>query len=73
MRSRGDDRSSRAVDLSLDPRRRRQRSADRPEAGEICAKGPQVMAGYWQRPEDTANVMTADGYFRTGDIGVIGR
>jgi long-chain acyl-CoA synthetase len=41
------------------------------EAGEICAKGPQVMAGYWQRPEDTANVMTADGYFRTGDIGVM--
>jgi long-chain acyl-CoA synthetase len=41
------------------------------EAGEICAKGPQVMAGYWNRPEDTANVMTADGYFRTGDIGVM--
>jgi long-chain acyl-CoA synthetase len=41
------------------------------EAGEICAKGPQVMAGYWNRPEETANVMTADGYFRTGDIGVM--
>ncbi len=41
------------------------------EPGEICAKGPQVMAGYWQRPEETANVMTADGYFRTGDIGVM--
>lgn len=41
------------------------------EAGEICAKGPQVMAGYWNRPEDTASVMTADGYFRTGDIGVM--
>ena len=41
------------------------------EAGEICAKGPQVMAGYWQRPEETANVMTADGFFRTGDIGVM--
>ncbi|THD61208.1 MAG: long-chain fatty acid--CoA ligase [Bradyrhizobium sp.] len=40
-------------------------------AGEICAKGPQVMAGYWNRPEETANVMTADGYFRTGDIGVM--
>jgi len=39
--------------------------------GEICAKGPQVMAGYWNRPEETANVMTADGYFRTGDIGVM--
>jgi long-chain acyl-CoA synthetase len=41
------------------------------EAGEICAKGPQVMSGYWNRPEETANVMTADGYFRTGDIGVM--
>ncbi len=40
-------------------------------AGEICAKGPQVMTGYWKRPEETANVMTADGYFRTGDIGVM--
>ena len=41
------------------------------EAGEICAKGPQVMTGYWNRPEETANVMTSDGYFRTGDIGVM--
>ena len=41
------------------------------QPGEICAKGPQVMAGYWNRPEETANVMTADGYFRTGDIGVM--
>ncbi|MBI3700956.1 MAG: long-chain fatty acid--CoA ligase [Afipia sp.] len=41
------------------------------EAGEICAKGPQVMAGYWQRPEETAKVMTSDGYFRTGDIGIM--
>jgi long-chain acyl-CoA synthetase len=41
------------------------------EAGEICAKGPQVMAGYWNRPDETAKVMTADGYFRTGDIGMM--
>ena len=41
------------------------------QPGEICAKGPQVMAGYWNRPEETANVMTKDGYFRTGDIGVM--
>src|SRR6266702_3856161 len=41
------------------------------QPGEICAKGPQVMAGYWNRPEETANVMAADGYFRTGDIGVV--
>jgi long-chain acyl-CoA synthetase len=40
-------------------------------AGEICARGPQVMAGYWQRPEETARVMTADGFFRTGDIGIM--
>jgi long-chain acyl-CoA synthetase len=41
------------------------------QPGEICAKGPQVMAGYWNRPEETASVMTADGFFRTGDIGVM--
>ena len=39
------------------------------EDGEICIKGPQVMQGYWNRPEETAKVMTDDGYFRTGDIG----
>jgi long-chain acyl-CoA synthetase len=41
------------------------------EQGEICARGPQVMPGYWQRPEETAKVMTKDGFFRTGDIGVM--
>jgi long-chain acyl-CoA synthetase len=41
------------------------------EAGEICGKGPQVMAGYWNRPDETALVMTSDGFFRTGDIGVM--
>ena len=40
-------------------------------AGEIAIRGPQVMAGYWQRPDETAQVMTADGYFRTGDIGLV--
>ena len=39
--------------------------------GEIAIRGPQVMAGYWQRPDETAKVMTADGFFRTGDIGVM--
>jgi long-chain acyl-CoA synthetase len=39
------------------------------QIGEICIKGPQVMKGYWQRPDETAKVMTADGYLRTGDIG----
>ena len=39
--------------------------------GEIAIKGPQVMAGYWQRPDETAKVMTEDGYFKTGDVGVM--
>jgi long-chain acyl-CoA synthetase len=41
------------------------------ERGEICIRGPQVMAGYWNKPEETANVMYADGYFKSGDIGVM--
>ncbi|AVS97047.1 long-chain-fatty-acid--CoA ligase [Paracidovorax avenae] len=40
-------------------------------AGEIVIHGPQVMAGYWQRPDETAKVMTEDGYFKTGDIGTM--
>jgi long-chain acyl-CoA synthetase len=41
------------------------------QAGEIAIKGPQVMAGYWQRPDETAKVMTPDGYFKSGDIGTM--
>jgi long-chain acyl-CoA synthetase len=41
------------------------------ETGEICIAGPQVMKGYWNRPDETAKVMTADGAFRTGDIGIL--
>lgn len=41
------------------------------QAGEIAIKGPQVMAGYWQRPDETDKVMTPDGYFKSGDIGTI--
>jgi long-chain acyl-CoA synthetase len=41
------------------------------ERGELCVKGPQVMAGYWQRPDETARVTTQDGYFRTGDVAMI--
>jgi len=41
------------------------------QPGEICIRGPQVMAGYWNRPDETAKVMTADGFFMTGDIGVM--
>ena len=40
------------------------------QAGEIAIKGPQVMAGYWQRPDETARCMTLDGYFKSGDIGI---
>ena len=41
------------------------------ERGEICARGPQVMVGYWNRPDETVKVMTTDGFFRTGDIGIM--
>ncbi|MBC7468358.1 MAG: long-chain-fatty-acid--CoA ligase [Ramlibacter sp.] len=41
------------------------------QPGEIAIKGPQVMAGYWQRPDETAKVMTADGWFKSGDIGTM--
>jgi long-chain acyl-CoA synthetase len=41
------------------------------QPGEVCIRGPQVMAGYWNRPDETAKVMTPDGYFKSGDIGVI--
>ena len=41
------------------------------KTGEICIKGPQVMAGYWQRPDETAKVMTADGFLMSGDIGIM--
>jgi long-chain acyl-CoA synthetase len=49
--------------------------AERPvplgQPGEIAIRGPQVMAGYWQRPDETAKVMTADGFFKSGDIGIM--
>jgi long-chain acyl-CoA synthetase len=41
------------------------------QVGEIAIKGPQVMAGYWQRPDETAKVMTPDGYFKSGDVGMM--
>jgi long-chain acyl-CoA synthetase len=41
------------------------------ERGEIAIRGPQVMAGYWQRPDETAKVMTDDGFFKSGDIGIM--
>ncbi len=41
------------------------------QKGEICIRGPQLMAGYWNRPEETAKAMTEDGFFKSGDIGVM--
>ncbi len=41
------------------------------DVGEICIRGPQVMAGYWQRPEETAKVMSEDSFFRSGDMGLM--
>jgi long-chain acyl-CoA synthetase len=41
------------------------------EAGELCAKGPQIMQGYWQRPDETAKTITEDGWLLTGDIATI--
>jgi long-chain acyl-CoA synthetase len=41
------------------------------QTGEIGIRGPQVMAGYWNRPDETAKVMTADGYFKSGDVGIM--
>ncbi len=43
------------------------------EAGEIAIRGPMVMRGYWQRDDETANVMTADGFFKSGDVGIMDR
>ena len=73
-RYRGMDRHHRlavALDRHFDPRRCRAMSCHPARSGEICARGPQVMPGYWQRPDETANAMTSDGFFRTGDIGVM--
>ncbi|EKF16962.1 long-chain-fatty-acid--CoA ligase [Nitratireductor pacificus] len=58
---------------STDVTIRNEKGKDLPfgEVGEICIRGPQVMAGYWNRPDETAKVMTGDGYFKSGDMGTM--
>jgi len=60
-----------STDISLRDEDGREVGFDEP--GELCARGPQIMQGYWRRPEETAEAMTEDGYFRTGDIATVDR
>lgn len=60
-----------STELSIRDDEDRERGIGPGEIGEICIRGPQVMRGYWQQPEETAKVMTEDGYLRTGDIGYV--
>ena len=58
-----------STDISL--RNKEGKEVEPGERGELCAKGPQVMKGYWRREDATAACMTDDGYFRTGDIAIM--
>ena len=65
------DRLPAALHRGLDPRRRRQAGARRASPARSACAGPQVMRGYWNRPDETARAMTPDGFFRTGDVAVM--
>jgi long-chain acyl-CoA synthetase len=58
-----------STDISIRDEEGRELPVDTP--GELCVRGPQVMKGYWNRPDETARVMTPDGYLRTGDVAAI--
>ncbi len=58
-----------STDISIRDEDGRELPVDTP--GELCVRGPQVMKGYWNRPDETARVMTPDGYLRTGDVAAI--
>ena len=60
-----------STELSIRDDDNRELGIGQDQVGEICIRGPQVMRGYWQRPDETAKVMTEDGYLRTGDIGYV--
>lgn len=60
-----------STDLSIRDDEDRELGVGKDAVGEICIRGPQVMRGYWNRPDETAKVMTDDGYLRTGDIGYV--
>ena len=60
-----------STELSIRDDEGRELGIGQDAVGEICIRGPQVMRGYWNRPDETAQVMTADGYLRTGDLGHI--
>jgi len=60
-----------STELSLRNDENQEVGIGRDQVGEICVRGPQVMRGYWNRPDETAKVMTQEGFLRTGDIGYI--